>query len=116
MAAGERLICRSGDLSDAGRGVRFSVLRQGREEPGFAIRFRGRAFAYLNRCAHTPIELDWNAGEFFDAQGEWLICGTHGALYDPETGDCMAGRCNGRGLVALMVIEREGGVYVVDEA
>lgn len=73
MAAGGRLICHSGDLLEAGRGVRFSVVWRGREEPAFAVRFRGRVYAYLNRCAHTPIELDWNAGEFFDAEGECLI-------------------------------------------
>ena len=22
--------------------------------------------AYLNRCAHVPVELDWVEGEFFD--------------------------------------------------
>jgi nitrite reductase/ring-hydroxylating ferredoxin subunit len=115
VAAGELLICGSDDLREAGRGFRFSLSVNGRQEPAFAIRFGGRAFAYLNRCAHTPIELDWNAGEFFDAEGRWLICATHGALYDPETGRCVGGRCGGRGLIPVAIIEREGLVYVVEQ-
>lgn len=115
MAQGERLICASADLADGGRGVRFEIERCGRPEPAFVIRHRGRVHAYLNRCGHIPAELDWVEGEFFDAGGLYLICATHGALYDPATGDCLGGRCEGRGLQALPVREVEGNVYLVQE-
>jgi nitrite reductase/ring-hydroxylating ferredoxin subunit len=59
MAADSRLICRADALVDGGPGVRFSVAQNGSEAPAFAIRHCGRVFAYLNRCAHVPIELDW---------------------------------------------------------
>jgi nitrite reductase/ring-hydroxylating ferredoxin subunit len=114
MAIGQRLICASPDLLDGGHGLRFTVRRHGRDEPAFAIRHRGTVYAYLNRCAHTPVELDWTAGEFFDADRRWLICATHGALYDPASGQCVGGRCLGRGLVPLPVIEQGGMVYVVE--
>jgi nitrite reductase/ring-hydroxylating ferredoxin subunit len=51
MAAHERLICAAADLADGGSGLRFTVTRHGADQPAFAIRFRGRAYAYLNRCA-----------------------------------------------------------------
>ena len=115
MAANPRLICASGDLADGGRGVRFTLQRAGVEEPAFVVRFAGIPRAYLNRCAHTPIELDWNAGEFFDDSRLYLICAMHGALYAPETGRCLGGRCRGHGgLIPLMVEERDGGVYLVE--
>lgn len=111
MAANARLICTTGALVDGGRGVRFEVG----EGPAFAIRHQGRVRAYLNRCAHIPAELDWNEGEFFDRAGLYLICATHGALYDPATGNCLDGRCDGQGLVALAVEERDGEVFLIQE-
>ncbi len=115
MAGGKLLICSSGELIDGGRGVRFSLPRGECSEPAFAIRFRGQVFAYYNRCGHVPVELDWNAGEFFDMHRLYLICSVHGALYDPETGECMGGRCNGRGLQPLPLIEQDGNVFLMQE-
>jgi len=116
MAAGERLICTSAELVDGGHGARFEVDWHGCREPAFAVRFNGRVFAYLNRCGHVPAELDWNAGEFFDRARLYLICATHGALYDPVTGACLSGRCSGRGLQALVVTERGGNVFLSEKA
>ncbi len=112
MDRGERLICTSAELVDGGRGARFEVAWQGRREPAFAVHHQGRPYAYLNRCGHLPLELDWNAGEFFDHSGLYLICATHGALFCPATGACLGGRCDGRGLEALAVTERDGKVYL----
>jgi nitrite reductase/ring-hydroxylating ferredoxin subunit len=110
-----RLICNSDELADGGFGVRFTVERYGASEPAFAVRFRGKAYAYLNRCAHVPVEMDWQPREFFDHSGLYLICATHGALYAPESGRCLGGRCNRKGLVALSVIEDDGQLFLIEE-
>lgn len=115
MAERKRLICASDGLAEGGLGVRFEVDVFSGPEPAFAVRYRGRAYAFLNRCGHTPMELDWKPGEFFDSSGLYLICATHGALFDPVTGACLGGRCNGRGLVALRVVEENDGVYLIQE-
>ena len=113
MAARERLICASSDLLDGGSGVRFEVDEYGlgKLAPAFVIRWHGRVYGYLNRCGHVPIELDWQQGEFFDYSQHYLICTTHGALYDPATGACLGGRCERRGLKPWPVFERDGNVY-----
>lgn len=111
MAARERLICPASELEDGGLGVRFLVARGGETIPAFAIRWRGQVHAYLNRCGHVPIELDWQEGEFFDYSRLYLICSTHGALYDPATGACRGGRCEGRGLTPVPVEERDGAIF-----
>lgn len=111
MAANARLICASDVLIDGGPGFRFAVMRYGKDEPAFAVRFRGQVFAYFNRCGHVPVELDWQHNEFFDHSKLYLICATHGALYAPETGRCLGGRCNGKGLMPLPVVERDGAIY-----
>jgi nitrite reductase/ring-hydroxylating ferredoxin subunit len=113
----ERVICNSGELTDGGRGVRFelNVGAGGTAIPAFAVRHRGTVRAFRNQCGHVPVELDWEAGEFFDYSGHYLICATHGALYAPESGRCVTGRCNGRGLIAVAVVERDGVVYCIEE-
>jgi nitrite reductase/ring-hydroxylating ferredoxin subunit len=115
VAGRERLICAATELLEQGRGVRFEVERHGEREPAFAVRFEGRPRAFLNRCGHVPVELDWQEGEFFDDSRLYLICATHGALYDPGTGTCVGGRCAGRGLIPVPVVERDGHVYLREE-
>lgn len=109
--AGAQLICASDDLAEGGDGIRFDFERGGETLPAFAIRHGGRAYGYLNRCAHIAMELDWKPGKFFDAEGEYLICSTHGALYAPESGACRGGPCRGAALTALNLIETGGRVY-----
>ena len=111
MADVERLICPSDALVDSGRGVRFEVEYFGERAPAFAVRYRGAAHAYLNRCAHVAMELDWQEGVFFDAEGRDLVCGTHGAMYEAASGRCIEGPCARGRLVKLKIEERDGMVY-----
>lgn len=104
------LICASSDLQDGGVGVRFDVAYRGQQVNAFAVRHGGVAYAYLNQCAHVPMEMDWLAGQFFDASRTWIICATHGALYEPHTGHCVDGPCRGAKLVALTLQEEQGKV------
>ena len=112
MAEAERLICASGALEEGGNGVKFEVEGPGGTAPAFVVRYDGEPRAYLNRCAHVPVELDWSEGQFFDYSGLYLICATHGALYAPETGACLGGPCKGGRLQKLTVVERDGAVYL----
>lgn len=105
MADDARVICHSADLEEGGRGIRFNIDWQGQKTPAFVIRYQGKPRAFLNQCGHVPVELDWQEGEFFDAEQVYLVCATHGALYDPANGTCISGRCNGRGLTPLPVEE-----------
>lgn len=115
MADGKRLICNGELVKDRGKGVRFSLERHGRLEPAFVIRYYGNVHAYVNRCAHVPVELDWLEGEFWDLTGLYLMCSTHGATYFPETGRCVAGPCRGGGLIRLPVEESDGKVFLILE-
>lgn len=112
MANNRRLICPSTALADGGDGVRFEVDVEQKKVPAFVVRHRGKVFGYLNQCGHVPVEIDWQPGKFFDHSGLYLICATHGALYAPDTGRCLSGKCAGRGLPPLPVIEHDGGVYI----
>ncbi len=109
---GARMICASAELEERGTGVRFEIEWEGEIVPAFAVRHSARVYAYLNRCAHIAMELDWTPGKFFDADGAYLICSTHGALYAPESGACRGGPCRGAKLVRLDVYEAGGKVYM----
>ena len=114
MARTKRLICLSQDLPERGTGVRFSVAAMGKIQPAFVVRYRGKVQAYLNSCAHVRVELDAQPGEFFDVTGLYLMCGTHGATYLPDTGYCVSGPCKGFRLTKLVVEEHDGGVYLAE--
>jgi len=108
-------ICVSAAVEEGGKGFRFELDWHGERAAAFVIRYGGRAHAYLNRCGHVPVELDWQPGEFFDVARIYLVCATHGALYDPASGACLGGRCNGRGLVGLPIEEHDGHIYLIEE-
>ena len=109
-----REICASETLAEGGKGVRFTVERNGETLPAFAIRHDGRVYAYLNRCAHLGTELDWLEGEFFDASGLYLICATHGATFEPDSGYCVSGPCKREALQSLSIEEMSGKVYLIE--
>jgi nitrite reductase/ring-hydroxylating ferredoxin subunit len=116
MACRERLICASGALPEGGSGVRFILQSLGGEEKGFAVRHRGVVHAFVNRCPHLGTELDWQPGEFFEESGLYLVCSTHGAIFQPDTGFCVAGPCHGASLEPLQVREEDGQVFLRGDA
>ena len=103
-------LCNSEELVNSGDAVPFDVVYCGRTSRGFDIRFEGVVYAYLNQCAHVPMEMDYQPNRFFDNSGQYLMCATHGALYRPETGECRGGPCRG-GLVKIALTERGGVVH-----
>ncbi|MGQ5521913.1 Rieske (2Fe-2S) protein [Chitinimonas sp. PSY-7] len=109
-------ICASEDLPEAGLGKRFQAEWHGVPAPAFVVRWGGVVHGYLNECAHIPIELDFNEGDFFDLTRSYLICSTHGAYYKPDTGLCLGGPCKGRRLIKVLVVEDGGEVFFLPDA
>jgi nitrite reductase/ring-hydroxylating ferredoxin subunit len=107
-----RQICKSEQLENEGLGIRFPLPELGEQVTGFLIRSQGHAFAYVNQCAHVPVELDWNQGEFFETNKQYLVCATHGALYLPNSGKCIAGPCAGKRLRPIAVFEQSGMIEI----
>ncbi|MFM8625291.1 MAG: Rieske (2Fe-2S) protein [Betaproteobacteria bacterium] len=103
-------LCHSADLVDGGRAVSFDLVYGGQTCRAFAVRFDGQVHAYLNRCTHVAMELDWQPDRFFDGSGRWLLCASHGASYHPDTGACAGGPCRG-GLVRIALSEARGVVF-----
>ena len=103
-------LCNADALVNSGEAVPFDVIYCGQTCLAFAIRYDDKVYAYLNRCSHVPMEMDYQPNRFFDLTGHWLICATHGATYSPRTGACQGGPCRG-GLVKIETSERNGVVH-----
>ena len=108
-------ICKSSDIEIGGKGVNFQVEIDNTELPAFVIRHGGIAYAYLNQCAHLHLELDWERGEFFDIDAEYIVCANHGAMFEPFSGECINGPCFGASLVQIQLSERDETVFIDDD-
>ena len=104
-------LCASAELAERGRALVFDVLQYGEPVRAFALRFEGHVVAYLNRCLHVPVEMDWQPGVFLDSEQRFILCSTHGAAYEPADGRCVGGPCGRGRLTAVQVEERDGQVY-----
>ncbi len=100
-----------------GEGIRFQFPH---DEPGcenkngFAIEFSGKIFAFENRCPHLGVELDWVPGVYFDEEQAYLVCSTHGARFEPDTGECVSGPCVGQSLAAVAIVEEKGELRILE--
>jgi nitrite reductase/ring-hydroxylating ferredoxin subunit len=105
--------------------VRLSDLRPG-ETAGFELEVDGerdRAFvvrlpsgdlkAYVNRCRHANLPLDWADDRFLDEAGK-IRCRAHGARFEPHDGRCFEGPCWGRQLRPVQV-ELDGDLVVATQ-
>ncbi len=103
-------VCRRDQLKDGGTATRFVMEYDGRTVNGFAVAFAGEVRAWVNLCPHRGTELDWQPGEVFDESGLYLICATHGALFDAQNGRCVSGPCLGASLTPIAVDVHDGSV------
>lgn len=70
--------------------------------------------AFENLCPHVPIPLDrFGDDAVLTPDGRYLACHNHGALFEPETGRCVSGPCEGDSLRAIP-LRREGGGWAVE--
>lgn len=113
MNSAQNIIGSSNLLEEGGKGVRFLVKdRSGENIPAFAVCYDGQIYAYLNKCGHIAVQLDYMPGEFFSDDGQTIMCSTHGAEYAPDTGACLGGPCYGIGLEPLNIEVVEGQIFL----
>ncbi len=74
-----------------GESLKFMLPIRGADEECFLINFGGEFHAYVNRCRHVPMAMDWVDNQFFAQDGRYLMCQTHNAYYEPASGECIAG-------------------------
>ena len=80
---------------------------------GFVVRRDGALFAYANVCPHARHPLDMLPDDLLVAEGNLLRCASHGALFLPDSGECIAGPCTGLSLLVLDCREDVDGTIFV---
>jgi len=108
----EHAVCRLEDLAETG--ARGFLVGEG-DWPfrGFVVRPDDTVFAYANVCPHARHPLDMFPDAFLVQDGSLIRCGSHGALFKPETGECVVGPCVGASLLRLDVRYDDDGVVFV---
>lgn len=78
------------------------------------IRRQGHVHLYRNRCPHRGIALNWEGGSdaFLDESASLIQCAHHGALFLIESGECVAGPCEGEQLQTLDCLEDSQGIWL----
>ena len=96
-----------------GESMKFLLPIRGADEECFLINFNGEFHAYVNRCRHVPMPMDWVDNQFFAEEGRYLMCQTHNAYYEPRSGECIAGPASacGKFLYRVPIEISDGVVY-----
>jgi len=107
-------LCNSDEIEDPGS--RGFEIKHGRNQLSLFVVHRDDVFtAFINRCPHTGVNLEWQEDRFLDMDNRYIQCATHDALFETDSGLCIAGPCVGQSLqpVSIEIID---GVIHVDPA
>lgn len=100
-------ICESGDVEEgSARGFQVG------DQHLIVVKYQQQYHVYRNQCPHLGIPLEWQPDDFMDLGGDLLRCATHGALFLPDTGECVSGPCAGDALTAVGFTVRDGALLL----
>ena len=102
-------LCALADLADPGsRGFMF---RQGDQLfLGFVTRAGGEVTGWVDYCPHAGMPLAVVPNRYLTRDGNFILCASHGALFQPDTGLCVGGPCGGKFLTPWPVRIEDGRV------
>jgi nitrite reductase/ring-hydroxylating ferredoxin subunit len=106
-----RLIGRVEDLRE-GEARAFGSF-DGSRVKAFVLRHEGCLYAYWDACPHyggTPMA--WKTNAYLNAAGDRIVCASHGAEFDIETGLCVHGAALGRALTPAPIKATAGGQLI----
>lgn len=90
-------LCVLADLRDPG--AKGFFYREGEALfMGFVTRTGGVVTGWEDWCPHTGLPLAVVPNRFLTREGDFILCGSHGALFRLGDGLCVAGPCAGRSL------------------
>jgi nitrite reductase/ring-hydroxylating ferredoxin subunit len=107
----ERVICPLHELADPGA-KGFTMGTGDWPLRGFVVRRGGIVRAYVNHCPHAGFPLNWQPDAFLAPDAPLILCVMHGALFEIESGACVAGPCAGKSLRPLPVCVQRGYVML----
>ncbi len=104
-------LCKTEDIADPGSRA-FEIGEGHQQKSLFVVHKDGQFTAYLNRCPHTGVNLDWQEHQFLNMDNLYIQCSTHDALFEIDSGKCIAGPCVGDALDPVKLMIRDGIISV----
>ena len=108
-------LCNSNDIDDPGsRG--FNVKHGRKRLSLFVVHRDGVYTAFINECPHTGVNLEWQEDRFLDMDNSFIQCATHDALFETDSGLCIAGPCVGQSLQSIAIEIIDSVIHVDPES
>ena len=105
-------ICNINDIND-NQTLGLSTNINGNLKKIIIVRTEKGVLAYINSCPHIGAPLDLRPGQFLSHNKENIVCSTHGALFQIDTGLCIFGPCKDAYLQSIPItIERNGDLNI----
>ena len=105
------LLCHIDDIAE-GRSIGVMPNDRGRDQV-VLVRQGRRVYGYVNNCPHYDrAPLGWKKDEFLTADGQHIMCASHGALFRVADGACELGPCLGQSLQRLDIRVEGSAVYL----
>jgi len=105
-------LCALADIENPGA-KGFTVEQDGARLRIFVVRRDDEVFGYVNSCPHVGAPLNQEEDKFLDIFKTGILCANHFALFDIESGGCVRGPCQGRGLTPFPVAVHGGQVVIL---
>lgn len=106
-----RVLCSLAELEETGsRG--FAVGEGDWPLRGFIVKTPQGVAAYVNYCPHAGHPLNFRPNRFLTPDGNLILCGSHGALFERATGLCVLGPCAGQSLTRIPIDVTNGYVML----
>ena len=109
----ERVLCEIDDLAEHPCRA-FRVGEGPWPLSGFLVRKGDDVHAYVNRCPHAGHPLNIRPDRFLTPDHSLIVCCSHGALFEMNTGYCVDGPCAGASLTRIPVVTVAGFVLLAD--
>ena len=106
-------LCRLEELADPG--AKGFVFREDTAMfSGFIVRLGKSVKGYVDSCPHAGWRLAGISDNFLTRDDRYILCAGHGALFTPDTGECVSGPCFGDHL-EIWPVRIEDGVVMTDQ-
>lgn len=107
-------LCHIDEIEDGGA---LGPLGQALLAPeGVVVVRRGyEVWAYVNRCPHFSVPLNFQPQTFCTYRSKIIMCAHHSAMFRFEDGHCVDGPCKGAQLESVSVKLVEGVVMLDDD-
>lgn len=107
-------LCAVSDIpDDDSRG--FTVSKGEDDLQLFGVKKDGVIAVFVNSCPHLGIPMNMDPDGFLDVEKNFIMCSTHGALFQMDTGECVHGPCLGKNLTPVPYEIREEEVFIAKD-